>query len=146
MIFSRKAKINFPEIFAKIWKWKFCFTHSQGPFNSFIRLSVSYYPVPNHAKFRAKQNSAEFGRIPWHGIPYNSAEFSKFRMTYGSKKNVRNSVLMEFRGHPKWEPTVHTQCTVKGWVNLNSIELLYLVLVFCHYGNFILISVKGGFF
>jgi hypothetical protein len=43
----------------------------QGPFNSDLLCEIPY-----KAKLRGiLRNFAEFGRIPWHGIPYNSAEF-----------------------------------------------------------------------
>jgi hypothetical protein len=31
--------------------------------------------VRNSAEAKTLRNSAEFTSIPWHGIPYNSAEF-----------------------------------------------------------------------
>jgi hypothetical protein len=57
--------------------------------------------MPCKAKFRGIQrNSAAFRDTEFRIIPRN---FRQFRMTYGiygSKKNVRNSVLTEFRGLP----------------------------------------------
>jgi hypothetical protein len=60
---------------------------------------------------KTKQNSAEFRGILRNLAAFRDTEFRiiprnfrQFRMAYGiygSNKNVRNSVLTEFRGHPK---------------------------------------------
>jgi hypothetical protein len=76
----------------------------QGLFNSFLRRSVSYYPIMRNS-VQSKihgipRNSAAFRDTEFRIIPRN---FQQFRMAYGiygSNKNVRNSVLTEFRGHP----------------------------------------------
>ncbi len=55
-------------------------------------------------------NSAEFHGIIRHGIQRN---FSQFRTEYGidgSKKNRRNSVSTEFRGHPKRDTPCMSNC------------------------------------
>jgi hypothetical protein len=55
----------------------------------------------------------EFGEIPWNftelydtelsGIPRNFSQFCTEYGIDGSKKNRRNSVSTEFRGHPRQE-------------------------------------------
>jgi hypothetical protein len=76
----------------------------QGPFNSFLRRSVSYYQsceIPCKAKFRGfTQNSAALRDTEFRIIPRNFRQFRMAYGIYGSNKNVRNSVLTEFRGHP----------------------------------------------
>ncbi len=56
---------------------------------------------------KKSRNSVKFRRISRNSTSRNSAEFrrnfSQFRTEYGidgSKKNRRNSVSTEFRGHP----------------------------------------------
>jgi hypothetical protein len=54
----------------------------------------------NSVQSKIPRNSAAFRDTEFRIIPRN---FRRFRMAYGiygSNKNVRNSVLTEFRGHP----------------------------------------------
>jgi hypothetical protein len=59
--------------------------------------------MPNYAqtkKNRVQRNSTVLRDTEFHRIPRN---FGQFRIAYGiceSKKNIWNSVLMEFRKHP----------------------------------------------
>jgi hypothetical protein len=59
----------------------------------------------NSLKFRGISRNYRTRNLP--GIPRN---FSQFRTEYGidgSKKNRRNSVSTEFRGHPRYKPTIY---------------------------------------
>jgi len=69
-----------------------------------------YVSLWRHTEFRIwkkSRNSVKFRGISWNYTSRNSPEFrrncSQFRTEYGidgSKKNGRNSVSAEFRGHP----------------------------------------------
>jgi hypothetical protein len=73
----------------------------QGPFNNFLIRSVSYYPIMrNSVQSKIPRNSAAFRDTEFRIIPRNFRQFSMAYGIYGSNKNVRNSVLTEFRGHP----------------------------------------------
>jgi hypothetical protein len=41
---------------------------------------------------------------------------------YGSKKNIRNSVLTEFRGHPTAAPSKRRELFFSGLVLVNALE------------------------
>ena len=70
-----------------------------------------YVSLWRHTEFRIwkkSRNSVKFRGISWNYTSRNSPEFrrncSQFRTEYGidgSKKNGRNSVSAEFRGHPR---------------------------------------------
>jgi hypothetical protein len=62
--------------------------------------------MQNSVQSKIPRNSAEFGRIcdtEFRIIPRNFRQFRMAYGIYGSNKNVRNSVLTEFRGHPSGE-------------------------------------------
>jgi hypothetical protein len=72
-------------------------------------LMASYSPrkfpeiVPNSAEtkhYGIPRNSAAFRDTEFRIIPRNFWQFRIAYGMYGSKKNIRNSVLTEFRGHP----------------------------------------------
>jgi hypothetical protein len=78
-------------------------------FVNFLCVSLEIYGIPYMKKSR---NSVKFREISRNYRSRNSAEFrrncSLFRTEYGidgSKKNRRNSVSAEFRGHPTFKTT-----------------------------------------
>jgi hypothetical protein len=86
------------------WKKQMSKISCQGTFNSFLRRSVSYYPImPNSVQSKFPRNSAAFRYTEFRIIPRNFRQFRMAYGIYGSNKNVRNSVLTEFRGHPTWK-------------------------------------------
>ncbi len=83
---------------------------SRGWVSSFVRkpLYVSFWRYTEFHTWKKSRNSVKFRGISRNHTSRNSAEFrrncSQFRTEYGidgSKKNQRNSVSAEFRGHPK---------------------------------------------
>ncbi len=73
-------------------------------------LYVSLWRYTEFHTWKKSRNSVKFRGISRNSTTRNSAEFrrncSQFRTEYGidgSKKNRRNSVSAEFRGHPIWE-------------------------------------------
>ncbi len=82
---------------------------SRGRVSSFVRkpLYVSFWRYTEFHTWKKSRNSVKFRGISRNYTSRNSAEFrrncSQFRAEYGidgSKKNRRNSVSSEFRGHP----------------------------------------------
>jgi len=76
-------------------------------------LYVSFWRYTEFQHEKKSRNSAKFRGISRNYTSRNSAEFrrncSQFRTEYGidgSKKNRRNSVLAEFRGHPNRHPAL----------------------------------------
>ncbi len=81
-------------------------------------LNVSFWRYREFRTWKKSRNSVKFRGISRNHTSRNSAEFrrncSQFRTEYGidgSKKNRRNSVSAEFRGHPSpaavvWAPPV----------------------------------------
>jgi hypothetical protein len=54
----------------------------------------------NSVQSKIPRNSAAFRDTEFRIIPRNFRQFHMAYGIYGSNKNVRNSVLTEFRGHP----------------------------------------------
>ncbi len=97
-------------------------------------LLVSFWRYAEYRTWKKSRNSVKFRGISRNYTTRNSAEFhrnfSQFRTEYGidgSKKNRRNSVSTEFRGHPTSPPppfpvwiiqgyviTIYTECNVGG--------------------------------
>jgi hypothetical protein len=72
-------------------------------------MYVSFWRYTEFLTWKKSRNSVKFREISRNYMQRNSAEFrrnfSKFRTDYGidgSKKNRRNSVSTEFRGHPTY--------------------------------------------
>jgi hypothetical protein len=65
---------------------------------------MTFLHTQNSVSRKKMRNSAELYKIPWHGILYNSAEFSliPYSIWNGSKcKKVRNFALTEFCKLPR---------------------------------------------
>ncbi len=86
----------------------------KSPKNTVITIILSLWRYTEFHTWKKSRNSVKFRGISWNYRTRNSGEFrrnfSQFRTEYGidgSKKNRRNSVSTEFRGHPKSEAQGH---------------------------------------
>ncbi len=77
-------------------------------------LNVSFWRYREFRTWKKSRNSVKFRGISRNYTTRNSAEFrrnfNQFRTEYGidgSKKNRRNSVSTEFRGHPSSTASLH---------------------------------------
>jgi hypothetical protein len=70
-------------------------------FKDDLLVTTQSFEIPCKAKFPGiPRNSAAFRDTEFRIIPRNFWQFRVAYGIYGSNKNVRNSVLTEFRGHP----------------------------------------------
>ncbi len=104
-----------------------------------ISTGDTFWRYTEFCKWKKSRNSVKFRGISRNYTTRNSAEFrrnfSQFCTEYGidgSKKNRRNSVSTEFRGHPTplwFRGEGQTRWRERGWESSNSGEGTYTVVL-----------------